>query len=46
MDTVLGLIELVAYIAFILALSAGATFAVVRISPVRDKTKASSGDSV
>jgi hypothetical protein len=35
MDTILGLIGLVAYIAFVVGLSAAVTFAVVKISPTK-----------
>ena len=33
MDTVLGLLELVAYVVAVLALSAAVTWAVIRVSP-------------
>ena len=39
MDTVIGLIEFVAYIAAILALSAAITVAVVKLSPSRGAKK-------
>ena len=39
MDTALGLIELALYVVFILALSAGTTWLVVRIAPVGGRKK-------
>lgn len=41
MTTFFGLLELVFYIAAILALSAGVTYAVVRISPAKSARQAS-----
>jgi hypothetical protein len=38
MSTVLGLIGLLVFIACVIALAAGVTAAVVRISPTREKT--------
>jgi hypothetical protein len=38
MSTVLGLIGLLLFIACVIALAAGVTAAVVRISPTREKT--------
>ena len=35
MDTVLGLLGLLVYIAFVLALSSAVTYAVVRLSPAK-----------
>jgi hypothetical protein len=40
-DTALGLIELAAYICAILGLSAAVTFAVIKISPLKSKSKKS-----
>ncbi len=39
MNTVFGVIGLVIFIACVIALAAGVTAAVVRISPTRDKAK-------
>jgi hypothetical protein len=39
-DTILGLAELVVYVAVILALSAAVTYAVVRISPSQSAKQA------
>jgi hypothetical protein len=39
MDTVLGLLGIVVYILAILALAAGVTWLVVKISPTRDEPK-------
>lgn len=46
MDTILGLVELTAYVVAILVLSAAMTFAVVKISPAQSaKKKAKSSDA-
>jgi hypothetical protein len=39
MDTVLGLLGLVAYIVGVVSLAAGVTFVVVKLSPARDRPK-------
>jgi hypothetical protein len=39
MDTALGLVELALYVVFILALSAGTTWLVVKIAPVGGRKK-------
>ena len=39
METVLGLLGVVAYILGVLTLAAGVTFLVVKISPARDRPK-------
>ena len=43
METFLGVLGLVAFIAAIVALSAGITWAVVKISPTRDKAEKQAG---
>ena len=45
MDTVLGLVELTFYVAFILALSAGVTLAVIKAFPVGGRTKQAPDDA-
>jgi hypothetical protein len=42
MATVLGLIGLVAFIVAVIALAAGVTWAVIRLTPQRDKREAPS----
>jgi hypothetical protein len=44
-DTVLGLLELAFYVLTILALSAGMTFAVIKISPAQSAKKPKPSDS-
>jgi hypothetical protein len=39
MDTVIGILELAAYVLVILGLSAAVTFAVIRISPAQSAKK-------
>jgi hypothetical protein len=39
METVLGLLGVAAYILGVLALAAGVTFVVVKLSPARDRPK-------
>jgi hypothetical protein len=46
MDTVLGLIELALYVTSILALSAGMTFAVIKISPAQSAKKSKPADTL
>jgi hypothetical protein len=45
MDTVLGLVELTLYVAFILALSAGVTLAVIKLFPVGGRHKPAPDES-
>jgi hypothetical protein len=44
-NTLLGVIGLVIFIVCVIALAAGVTAAVVRISPTRDKAKQAAPDS-
>ena len=45
MNTLLGIIGLAIFIVCVIALAAGVTAAVVRISPTRDKTKQTGASS-
>jgi len=44
-DTILGLVELAAYVLAILALSAATTLAVIKISPAQSAKKPKQSDS-